>query len=217
MRRKLAAVLIFTTCCVAFGSFASAWASGAQTALYVTHGWTFDNATATEISRLDSSLTSGVLGIIDYPVWGPFSVGVMSTVWHHSGKSAADEPFQLSALLSGGPSLRISPSVDSNWSLFAAVHQGIFIHYSQKDQSTQGASNLFEITHGVTHQTSRGFSIGLTLPTTQIAGLEIGAAAVYERMQFPGVKQLQPASLIETEQGLSLNRISFGIDFSFRF
>lgn len=211
MKSKLVALLILTSCCIALASFTKTEASKAQTSLYVTHGWTFDNATKDAIARLDSHLSSGMLGIIDYPVWGPVSVGVMSSIWHYSAKSAPDETFQLSALLSGGPSLRISPNANSGWSLFAGIHQGIFIHYTQK------GSSLFEATHDIAHQTSHGFSIGLTLPTTRIGGLEIGAAAVYERMQFPGVKRLQPASLIETDQGLSLNRISFGIDFAFRF
>ncbi len=211
MRWKLVAVLVLTSCCVALASFTHTEASKAQTAFYVTQGWTFDNATKDEIAWLDSNLSSGMLGIVDFPVWGPVSVGVMSSIWHHSDKSTPDDTFQLSALLAGGPSLRISPSVNSDWSLFAAVHRGVFIHYTQNGRS------IFEAIHDISHQSSQGFSIGLTLPRTQIGGLEIGAAAVYERMQFPGVKQLQPASLIETDQGLSLNRISFGIDFSFRF
>lgn len=182
-----------------------------QPAFFVTHGWAFEDATEGEIAQLSSGAASGMLGIVDYPLWGPFSVGVMSSVWHHSGVPAnANQHFELSALLSGGPSLRISPNSTSEWSLFAAVHQGIFIHYRQD-------ANESTISGDFSHRSSRGFSLGLTLPTTQIAGLEIGAGAVYERMQFPHSSGLQPTNYHQTAEGFSLNRLSLGIDFSFRF
>lgn len=174
-----------------------------------------------EIRTLVAQPSEGVMGVFDYPVWGPVSLGFLGSVWHQTG-TVSESPYgvdpqnRLHALLVGGPSVRLTFDVPSEWSLFAAAHGGLYVSYREPRMQGLGSPERIIDPSNWDWHNGLGFTLGLSLPTLHWGGMSISAAALYEQTRFPGMDGPALGALAWSD-AFAVQRLAFGIDISFSF
>lgn len=201
---------------VAPSAFASADSQGNAVPLLFTVGTTsVSKESVIDVDSLVEEPSQGIMGVFDFPVWGPVSLGVMGSVWHQSQQkelrfpAGVERQFRFNALLSGGPSIRLRFENPSEWSLFAAAYGGVLVSYreSRWEDAQPAPARDLGFRNGL------GFAFGITFPTIEVGRLNISAAALYEHTRFPE----HGWSWSHFRDAVAVERISVGIDLSFSF